>query len=227
MGFWTKNMQAENQPAPKDSVIQRIRQTRIIPISRLEEYSQAQDIARALQNGGIPIIEITLTGQGVFEAVSRVRATFGDSIVIGVGTVLDAGAAHSAIQAGAHFIVTPILRPKVIEVCHDRGVAIICGAYTPTEAQDAHEAGADMIKIFPIRALGAPFIRDLLAPLPHLRIVPTGGINLENARSFIDAGALAVGIGREIISPELVTRGDWEALQQCAARAVASVSGAP
>jgi 2-dehydro-3-deoxyphosphogluconate aldolase / (4S)-4-hydroxy-2-oxoglutarate aldolase len=217
-------MSGELRFTPKDLVTQQIQQTRIIPICRLEEYSQVLSIARALQSGGIPIVEITLTGKGVFEAVSRVRETFGDSLLIGVGTVLDDDAAKSAIQAGTQFIVTPILRQKVIELCRQHNICIICGAYTPTEAQDAYEAGADMIKIFPIRALGAAFIKDLLGPLPHLRIVPTGGINFENARSFIDAGALAVGMGREIISQELVTRGDWNAIQARAARAVASVS---
>lgn len=209
----------------KDAIIQRIRDTKIVPICRIEEYSRVIEVARALQKGGIPIIEITLTGKGVYEAVSKVRAECGESILIGVGTVLTPDVAADAIQAGAQFIVTPILRPKIIEVCLQREVNIICGAYTPTEAQDAHEAGADMIKIFPIRALGASFIKDLIAPLPHLRLVPTGGINFENARSFIDAGALAVGIGREIIAQDLVTRGDWDAIQQRAARAVAAVAG--
>jgi 2-dehydro-3-deoxyphosphogluconate aldolase / (4S)-4-hydroxy-2-oxoglutarate aldolase len=218
-------MSGEPYFTPKDLVTQQLQQTKIIPICRLEEYSQILSMARALQSGGIPIVEITLTGKGVFEAVSQVRQTLGDSLLIGVGTALDVEAAKSAIHAGAQFIVTPILRPKLIELCRQRDICMICGAYTPTEAQDAYEAGADMIKIFPIRALGAAFIKDLLGPLPHLRIVPTGGINFENARSFIDAGALAVGIGREIISQELVTRGDWNAIEERAARAVASVSG--
>jgi 2-dehydro-3-deoxyphosphogluconate aldolase/(4S)-4-hydroxy-2-oxoglutarate aldolase len=217
-------MVASDSSPAKDVVIQQIRHTKIIPVCRLEEYSQVESMARALHSGGISIVEITLTGKGVFEAVAQVRATFGDSVLIGVGTVLDAEAAKNAIQAGAQFIVTPILRPQVIDVCRQQDVSVISGAYTPTEAQDAYEVGADMIKIFPIRALGAAFIKDLLGPLPHLRIVPTGGINFENARSFIDAGALAVGIGREIISQELVTRGDWTAIQERAARAVLSVS---
>ena len=210
--------------ATQESVIQQIRQTRIIPICRLEAYGQVTRMARALLDGGIPIIEITLTGKGVLDAVAQVRATFGTSVLIGVGTVLDAESARNAIRAGAHFIVTPILRPRVIDECHKQNVSIICGAFTPTEAQDAHEAGADMIKIFPIRALGAAFIKDVLGPLPHLQIVPTGGISFENARSFIDAGALAVGMGREIVSQDLVTRGDWAAIQDRAAQAFQSVS---
>ncbi|MFN8380190.1 MAG: bifunctional 4-hydroxy-2-oxoglutarate aldolase/2-dehydro-3-deoxy-phosphogluconate aldolase [Anaerolineae bacterium] len=219
-------MTAADFSSSPDLVIQQIGQTRIIPVCRLEEYGQVQSLARALQSGGIPIIELTLTGKGAFDAVSQIRAFFGSSVLIGVGTVLDTEAATSAIDAGAHFIVTPVYRPRVIDLCRERNVCVVSGAYTPTEAQDAYEAGADLIKIFPIRTLGAAFIKDLLGPLPHLRIVPTGGIHFENARSFIEAGALAVGMGREIISQELVTRGDWAAIQERAARAVQSVSAA-
>jgi 2-dehydro-3-deoxyphosphogluconate aldolase/(4S)-4-hydroxy-2-oxoglutarate aldolase len=210
----------------KDLIIHQIGRTRIIPVCRLEGYDHVQPMARALKDGGIPIVELTLTGKGVFEAVSEVRSSFGESVLIGVGTVLDAETAANAIRAGAHFVVTPIFRTGVIQACQQHDVPVICGAYTPTEAQDAYEAGADLIKIFPIRALGAAYIKDLLGPLPHLRIVPTGGIDFANARSFIEAGALAIGMGREIISQDLINRGDWAALQERAARAVVSV-GAP
>lgn len=216
-------MQAESVSPAKAAVIRRIGQAKVVPVVRIAEYSRVVDIARALQSGGIPLIEITMTGSGVLEAVAQVRAAFGDLCVIGVGTVTTPQAAETAIQAGAQFIVSPILRPKIVERCREREVPVICGAFTPTEAQDAYEAGADMIKIFPIRALGAAYVRDLLAPLPHLRIVPTGGINFDNARAFIDAGAFAVGIGSEIVSQDVVNRADWDAISQRAARALASV----
>lgn len=216
-------MPTESVSPDKDAVIQRIGFTKIVPIIRIADYSRVVDILHALQGGGIPILEITMTGSGVLEAVSQVRTTFGDKCLIGVGTVTTPDAADAAIQAGAQFLVTPILRPKIIERCRERDVPIICGAYTPTEAQDAYEAGADMVKIFPIRSLGTAFIKDLLGPLPHLRIVPTGGISLENARSFLDAGAFAVGIGSALVTQEFVNRGDWDAIRQRAARAVAAV----
>lgn len=217
-------MQAESVSPAKAAVIRRIGQMKVVPVVRIAEYSRTVHIARALQSGGIPLIEITMTGSGVLEAVAQVRTVFvGDQCVIGVGTVTTPQAAEAAIQAGAQFIVSPILRPKIVERCREHEVPVICGAFTPTEAQDAYEAGADMIKIFPIRALGAAYIKDLLGPLPHLRIVPTGGINFDNARTFIDAGVFAVGIGSEIVSQDMVNRGDWDTISQRAARALASV----
>lgn len=216
-------MPTESVSPDKDAVIQRIGQTKIVPIIRIAEYSRVIDIMRALQGGGIPLLEITMTGSGVLEAVTQVRTTFSDECLIGVGTVTTIDAVDAAIRAGAQFLVTPILRPKIVERCREQAVPIICGAYTPTEAQDAYEAGADMVKIFPIRALGAAFIKDLLGPLPQLRIVPTGGISIDNARSFLDAGAFAVGIGGAIVTQDFVNQGDWDAISQRAAQAVAAV----
>jgi 2-dehydro-3-deoxyphosphogluconate aldolase/(4S)-4-hydroxy-2-oxoglutarate aldolase len=126
-----------------------------------------------------------------------------------VGTVLQAEDAQSAIAAGAQFVVTPVVRPAVIGVCREQGVPSICGALTPTEVLAAHESGADMIKIFPARAVGPQYVRDLLGPLPGLRFVPTGGIDVSNARAYLDAGAAAVGIGGNLVSARVVAAGDW------------------
>lgn len=194
----------------------------IIAVVRLEQYDQAVAVAEALLEGGILAIEFTLTGAGAAEAISATRAALGDAAQIGVGTVLTPEAAETAIDAGAQFVVTPVVRPAVIAACRTRDVPILCGALTPTEVLTAHEAGADMIKIFPARAVGPQYLRDLLAPLPGLHLVPTGGIDASNARAYLDAGAVAVGIGGSLVSASAVASGDWKQITS-AARACVEV----
>lgn len=191
------------------AVLDSIRSGRIVAIVRLERYDRAVEVARALLEGGISAIEFTLTGVGANEAITTVRAALGGTAQIGVGTVLDREAAAAAIDAGAQFVVTPAVRPAVIEACRARGVPILCGALTPTEALAAHEAGADLIKIFPARIGGPQYIRNILAPLPFLGLVPTGGIGPENARAYLEAGAAAVGMGGNLVSAQAVAQGEW------------------
>ncbi len=197
--------------------------TRIVAVVRLERYDQAVAVAQALLEGGISAIEFTLTGSGAFEAIAETRSALGAAAQIGVGTVLTPEAADDAIGAGAQFVVTPALRPSVIAACRSRGVPILCGALTPTEVLTAHEAGADAIKIFPARAVGPQYLRDLLAPLPQLLLVPTGGIDSGNARAYLDAGAAAVGIGGKLVSAEAVANGDWAQITTTARACVEAI----
>jgi 2-dehydro-3-deoxyphosphogluconate aldolase/(4S)-4-hydroxy-2-oxoglutarate aldolase len=201
------------------TVLDAIAAARIVAIVRLERYDRAVEIARALLAGGISAIEFTLTGAGAHDAIGACRAALGERAQIGVGSVLTDDAADAAIDAGAQFVVTPALRLEVIAACRARGVPIMCGAFTPTEALTAHEAGANMVKIFPARLGGPQYIRDLLAPLPFLKLAPTGGIGAENARAYLDAGAAAVGIGGNLVSAAAVAEGDWGRIE-AAARAV-------
>jgi 2-dehydro-3-deoxyphosphogluconate aldolase / (4S)-4-hydroxy-2-oxoglutarate aldolase len=205
------------------SVLDAIIQTKIVAIVRLERYDQAVEVATALLEGGISAIEFTLTGAGAAEAITATRAALGDAAQVGVGTVLTADAARTAIDAGAQFVVTPAVRLDVIVACKERNVPILCGALTPTEALTAHEAGADMIKIFPARAFGPAYIRDLLAPLPNLRFVPTGGIDANNARAYLEAWAVALGIGGNLVSKHAVANKDWAAIRATAQACVAAV----
>jgi 2-dehydro-3-deoxyphosphogluconate aldolase / (4S)-4-hydroxy-2-oxoglutarate aldolase len=190
-------------------VLEDIQATKIVAIVRMEHYAQAREIARALLAGGISLIEFTLTGKGALQAIAAAREACGGAAVIGVGTVLDPRMATEAVVAGAQFVVTPVTRVEIIEACRTADVPIFCGAFTPTEALTAHEAGAEFIKIFPARLGGPQYIRDILAPLPQLRLVPTGGISLENARAYTEAGAVAVGIGGNLVSAQAVASGDW------------------
>jgi len=186
------------------SAIEQILAKKIVAVVRLEDYTRAVDVARALVAGGITVLEFTLTGQGAIEAVSATRKALGDSVCVGVGTVLEAEDAEAAIDAGAEFAVTPAVRRQVIAVCVKRQTLVLGGGFTPTELLDAHEAGAELVKLFPARLGGPKFIKDVLAPLPFLKLVPTGGVGLENARDYLAAGAVAVGIGGNLVSTKLV-----------------------
>ena len=192
------------------SLIAGIERMRVIAIVRLTHYSRALEIVQALVAGGISVIEFTLTGQGAFDAIAQARAAHGDTAFIGVGTVLRAEDVATAAAAGAQFVVTPLISHSVIDACRSRALPVICGALTPTEMMQAYEAGADFIKLFPARQMGPQYVRDVLAPLPHLRLVPTGGVNAQNAAAYLQAGAIAVGIGGNLISEQAVAAGDWE-----------------
>jgi 2-dehydro-3-deoxyphosphogluconate aldolase/(4S)-4-hydroxy-2-oxoglutarate aldolase len=206
-------------------ILDAIAASRLVAIVRLERYDRAVEIARALLAGGISALEFTLTGAGAHGAIGACREALGDAAQIGVGSVLSPGDAEAAIDAGAQFVVTPALRLAVIAACVARGAPILCGALTPTEALAAHDAGADMVKIFPARIGGPQYIKDILAPLPFLKLVPTGGVSAENARAYLDAGAVAVGIGGNLIAAAAVVANDWGRIEAAARACVEAVSG--
>ena len=209
-----------------DALIAAVAAAKIVAIVRLEHYDRAVDVAHALYAGGITAIEYTLTGSGAFAAISRVRAAMGERMLIGVGTALTEADARGAIDAGAQFLVTPAVRPAVIATGVRAGIPTACGAMTPTEALTAHENGAAFIKLFPARTLGPGFITDLLAPLPFLKVMPTGGIGADNLKSYLDAGAVGVGIGGSLVPAKAVEAGDWQVLTNGASACVAALKGA-
>jgi len=192
------------------TVIEAIQSQRLLAIVRLERYNQALSVTRALLAGGVSLIEFTLTGTGAYEAITAVRHEFEGRVHVGVGTVLQPHEAEEAIVAGAQFVVTPIVQPGVIAACRSHNVPIICGAFTPTEAWTAYTTGADMVKIFPARVGGPQYLRDLLSPLPQLRVVSTGGISVDNARAYLEAGAVAVGASGNLVSARAVASSDWD-----------------
>lgn len=198
------------------SAIQQILEKKVIAVVRLDDYNRAVGVAQALAAGGVTVLEFTLTGRGAMEAVSATRRALGDAVCVGVGTVLTSEEAEAAIDAGAQFAVTPALRRQVIATCIKRQTLILCGGLTPTELLGAHEAGAELVKVFPARLGGPKFIKDILAPMPFLKLVPTGGVSPENARDYLAAGAVAVGIGGNLVSNKLVAA---EAFDQITAMA--------
>lgn len=204
------------------SVIQHILAQKIIAVVRLDDYARAVEVARALAAGGVTVLEFTLTGAGALDAITATRRALGDAVCVGVGTVLKAEEAEAAINAGAQFAVTPAVRPLVIAVCGRHNVPIACGGLTPTELLEAHEAGAELVKLFPAQLGGPKYLKDVLAPLPFLKIVPTGGVSPDNARDYLAAGAVAVGIGGNLVSNKLVAAGAFDQITAGAQRCVAA-----
>jgi len=192
----------------------------IIAIIRTQKAAPAKPIAEALVAGGITAMEFTMTTPNALEAIRQARRAIGERATVGVGTVIDDQDCKSAIDAGAEFVVTPVCRPELVAIAHGAGCPIMLGAYTPTEAQTAHEAGADFVKIFPADNLGPAYIKALRAPLPHLRIVPTGGVDVYNVGHFLKAGCVAVGIGSSLLSAKIVENSDWPELTRRAAALV-------
>jgi 2-dehydro-3-deoxyphosphogluconate aldolase/(4S)-4-hydroxy-2-oxoglutarate aldolase len=207
------------------SAAEQILAKKIIAVVRLDDYSRAVDVAQALAAGGVTVLEFTLTGQGAIEAVTATRKALGDAVCVGVGTVLKAEDAAAAIDAGAQFEVTPTVRRQVIETCVKRDTLILCGGQTPTELLEAYEAGAEMVKVFPARLGGPKFIKDVLAPLPFLKLVPTGGVGPANAREFLEAGAVAVGIGGNLVSNKLVAAGAFDQITKTARACALAAQG--
>lgn len=189
-----------------------------VAIVRLDDLSEAVNIGRTLADGGVKAIEFTMTNERALEAVGEVRERLRDEALVGAGTVLDGESAGEAARAGAQFLVTPVYRQEVIEAGRENGVPVVCGAFSPTEILDASQGGADLVKVFPARGLGPAYIKDLLAPLPDLRLVPTGGVNLENCAAFIEAGAYTVAVGSSLVDEAMISRGDWRGLSKLAER---------
>ena len=180
------------------NTLERILDHKIVAIIRGAEPGDVINIAKALYNGGIRVLEITMNSADPLQVIEELAAEFGDRMLIGAGTVLDPETARSAISAGAKFILSPIVSSKTIEMTKSYGAIAIPGAYTPTEIVHAYLSGGDIIKVFPARP-GPDYIKDILGPLPHIPLLPTGGINLENIKEFQNAGAVGFGIGSSLV----------------------------
>lgn len=205
------------------SAIDRILETKIVAIIRLDDYDRAVEVARALVKGGIPALEFTLTGKGAIEAVAAVRKALGDAACVGVGSVLQPEQANAAIESGAQFVVTPAVRKQVIAACVNRGTLVLSGGFTPTELLEAYEAGSELVKLFPAQQGGPRYLKDVLAPLPFLKLVPTGGVSPDNARDYLAAGAVALGMGGNLVSKQAVAAGDFGRITATAQASVAAI----
>ncbi len=208
----------------KPEIVQRIVDLGIVAIIRADSSDQLVHAAEALLAGGVTMMEVTMTTPNALDVVAQVVARFGDDILMGVGSVLDPDTAGAAIAAGAEFVVTPVTKPEVIRLCNRLGKPIASGAFTPTEALLGHESGADFIKIFPAEIGGAAYIRSLLAPLPMLRIIPTGGVTPETVGDFFRAGCVALGAGSSLVSKEILASADWSKLTKRAVQFVRAVA---
>jgi len=208
------------------AILTRLIEGKVVAVVRLDSGEQLINVAEALKAGGLSIIEFTVSTPGAIDMIKQAASRFGDEVLMGAGTVLDPETARAAILAGAEFIVTPALNVATIELCKRYGKPIIPGALTPTEILTAWQAGSDMVKIFPADLGGPGYIKAVLAPLPQVRLVPTGGVSAENAAAYLKAGATAVGVGGKLVDKAAVARGDWAAVTGEAQKLVNAVRGA-
>ncbi|MGC9468544.1 MAG: bifunctional 4-hydroxy-2-oxoglutarate aldolase/2-dehydro-3-deoxy-phosphogluconate aldolase [Anaerolineae bacterium] len=200
-----------------------IRETGIIAIMRANSSDQLIAAADAIKAGGVRVIEVTMTTPGALDVIKEATARYGEDVLFGAGSVLDAETARAAILAGAGFIVAPTLSLSTVELCSRYGVPAVPGIFTPTEALTAWEAGADMVKLFPASIGGPGLVKAILAPLPQLEIVPVGGVNLGTAADFVRNGAAALGVGSSLVNQKLLDANDMAELTRRAGAFIAAV----
>ena len=193
----------------RNEVIHRIKDIGLVPVVRAASADEAMRAVDAIREGGVSVLEITMTVPGAVTAIEEVAKRFGDDVVVGAGTVLDAETARACLLAGAQFIVSPSLNLDTIACCRRYGIVVLPGALTPTEVLQAWTAGADFVKVFPAGALGgASYLKALKAPLPQIELVPTGGVSLKTAADFIKAGASALGVGADLVDVKALRAGE-------------------
>lgn len=210
----------------KPAIIERLLDPGIIAIIRADSSAQLIPATEALIAGGVTAVEITMTTPNALDVIGDLAAKLGDQVLMGVGSIIDAETARVAILAGAEYVVTPVTRPDVIRMCNRYGKPIASGAFTPTECLLAHESGADFVKLFPADQAGPSYIKNLLAPLPMLQIIPTGGVTAATAAAFLAAGSVALGVGTALVSREILAQRDWQTLTERARELVAAVRAA-
>ena len=197
-----------------------IAKNKIVAIVRLDDLSIAEELTSALIDGGIRAIEFTLTNPAAVDTIAAIKNQVDPGVAIGAGSVISAEQVRAVAAAGAQFVVSPVYKRDVVAACQDANLPAMPGAFTPTEILQAWEHGAAVVKVFPANHLGRRYIKDVLAPLPQLRLMPTGGVNAENISEFLDNGAFALGVGSSLINNEAVADRDWKRLRDNARRYV-------
>lgn len=201
-------------PETTEEILERVA---LIPVLRAKSATQAHDVVQAMLAGGVSIVEVTMTVPDAVDLLKELKHEYGEELLLGVGTVTTADEAEAAIAAGAEFVVSPTFHPAVVARTRALGKVSIPGALTPTEVISAWNAGADYVKIFPCSAVGgASYVRSLLAPFPHLKLIPTGGVTLETAESFLRAGARALGVGSDLVNLNAIEAGRPETITETA-----------
>jgi 2-dehydro-3-deoxyphosphogluconate aldolase/(4S)-4-hydroxy-2-oxoglutarate aldolase len=212
--------------ARRAAVTAQIEALGVVAVIRLKDPATLRAVVDAMAQGGVRALEVTMTVPRAVDLIRELAPTLPGDFLLGAGTVTDVATALAVIDAGASFVVGPVFRPDVIAACHERDVAALPGCFSPTEILAAHECGADIVKLFPATALGPQFIRDVRAPLPQVKLMPTGGVTLDNAGDWIRAGAVAVGLGSALLDAKAIEGGRWSVITDNARRVVASVAGA-
>src|ERR671937_34679 len=207
----------------KASQLQQILDCGIVAVVRSLDSQQLVEVARALADGGVTVVEITMTVPGALDVVRQVRQALGERVLLGAGTVLDPETARAALLAGAEYVVAPTLNLDVIRLCRRYDKLVMPGAFTPTEILTAWEAGADLVKVFPADVVGPAFFKALRGPLPQVRLMPTGGVDLTTAAAFLKAGACCLGVGGQLVEPKAVAERNFDRLRDLARQYIAIV----
>jgi len=209
-----------------ESQLRRVLDSGIVAVVRAPDSDQLVEVARALADGGVGVVEITMSVPNALDVLRQVRQELGDRLLLGAGTVLDAETARAVLLAGAEFIVAPTLNLDVIRLCCRYGKLVMPGAFTPTEILTAWEAGADIVKVFPADVVGPAFFKALRGPLPQIRLMPTGGVDLTTAADFLKAGACCLGIGGQLVEPKAIAERNFDRIRNLARQYIAIVQQA-
>jgi 2-dehydro-3-deoxyphosphogluconate aldolase/(4S)-4-hydroxy-2-oxoglutarate aldolase len=207
----------------KTCQLRRVLDCGIVAVVRSPDSAQLVDTARALADGGVTVVEITMSVPNALDVMKQVRQALGDRVLLGAGTILDPETARAALLAGAEYIVAPTLNHEVIRLCRRYDKLVMPGAFTPTEILTAWEAGADIVKVFPADAVGPAFVKALRGPLPQIRLMPTGGVDLSTAGAFLQAGACCLGVGSQLVEPRAVAERNFDRIRELARQYVAIV----
>jgi 2-dehydro-3-deoxyphosphogluconate aldolase/(4S)-4-hydroxy-2-oxoglutarate aldolase len=207
----------------KEAHLRRVLDCGIVAVVRSPDSQQLVEVARALADGGVSVVEITLSVPNALDVLRQVRQALGDRILLGAGTVLDAETARAVLLAGAEYVVAPTLNLEVIRLCRRYDKLVMPGAFTPTEILTAWEAGADIVKVFPADVVGPAFFKALRGPLPQVRLMPTGGVDLNTAAAFLNAGACCLGVGGQLVEPRAVAERNFDRIRDLARQYVAIV----
>ena len=207
----------------KEAQLRQVLDCGIVAVVRSQDSRQLVDVVRALAEGGVTVAEITMTVPGALDIIRQVRQALGDQVLLGAGTILDPESARAALFAGAEYIVSPTVNLDVIKLCQRYDKLVMPGAFTPTEILTAWEAGADIVKVFHADVVGPAFFKALRGPLPQIRLMPTGGVDLNTAAAFLKAGACCLGVGGQLVEPEAVAQRDFARIRELAKQYVAIV----
>src|SRR6266516_5771816 len=203
-----------------DSQLRRVLDCGIVAVVRVSQNDQLVEVAQALADGGVTVVEITMSVPNALDVLRQVRRALGDRVLLGAGTVLDTETARAVLLAGAEYIVAPTVNLDVIRLCQRYDKLVMPGAFTPTEILTAWEAGADIIKVFPADVVGPAFFKAMRGPLPQVKLMPTGGVDLNTASEFLKAGAVCLGVGGQLVDPKLVAAGDFAKITELARKYV-------
>lgn len=208
----------------KQEIVDKIIESGVVAVIRMEEPEKLLRVVEAINAGGIDVIEITMTVPNAIKLIEQVSKEFEEKVLVGVGSVLNKNMAQDAINAGAKFVVSPILKKEVVETAQKNNISVFPGCFTPTEIYTAYEMGAEIIKVFPADILGMQFIKAVKAPIPNINLMPTGGVTLTNISEWIQAGACAVGIGTALLEKKAIKENNYDLLTENAKKAIENLN---